>query len=107
MHYEEAIGVGRVISPLQRKMLLDLDNWPGDKASDYNSAELVWKKLIEAAPDFPSGFRLTPRGLEVKNAILLKALSDAELLAEYDKAEVESWRAERIVREMEDRDLTF
>ena len=107
MHYEEAIGVGRVISPLQREMLLELDNWPIGAATDYNREELIWKKLVEPADDRACGMRLTARGAEVKNALLLKALSDEQLLASYHKAEVESWLAERVVREMEDRDLVF
>ena len=107
MNYEEAIGVGRVISPAQLAMLLNMDAWPADRRRDFNVEELLWKDLITPAADTISGYALTERGEAVRLARRLKELDDAALLKVYQRTDGESHFAERVVREMEDRQLTF
>ena len=107
MNYEEAIGVGRVMSPAQLAMLLDMDAWPADRRRDYNVEELLWRELIVPEPDSISGYALTPRGEAVRIARRLKDLDDVALLKVWDRGGGESAFSEKVVREMEDRQLVF
>ena len=53
--FEEARGVGLSLSPGQRRMLLDLENWSTGDATAYNCGELVWKELIYRTSWSPAG----------------------------------------------------
>ena len=102
MTFDEALGVGRALSLIQRRMLLDLANWPNDEATCFNREELVWKELIYRTSWSPS-YRLTERGLAVRTAMEMRALSDGELLKTYYATDGQSLLAVAAVRELEDR----
>jgi hypothetical protein len=105
MTYEEAIGIGRVISPAQLGMILNMDAWPPDRRRDYNVEELLWKDLIEPCSETISGFALTARGEAVREARRLKEADDATLLRIFSRTDGESAFALRVMREIEDRHL--
>lgn len=105
MNYEEAIGVGRAISPSQLAMVLNMDSWPPDPRRDYNIEELLWKDLIEPAPNTFCGYALTARGEAVRDARRLKGLDDVTLLRTFNRTDGESIFALRVLREIEDRRL--
>jgi hypothetical protein len=105
MNYEEALGVGRAISPAQLAMILSMDAWPADRRRDFNIDELLWKQLIVPDPDTISGYALTPRGDAVRIAARLKSLDDKTLLRTFDRTDGESAFAVRVLREIEDRQL--
>lgn len=106
MRFEEAIGVGRTISPAQLAMILHMDAWPPDRRRDYNIEELLWKELIVPSPETISGYALTYRGEAVRDARRLKHdLGDRALLRAYGRTDGESTFALRVLREIEDRRL--
>lgn len=105
--YEEAIGIGRVISPAQMAMILSMDAWPPDRRRDYNVDELLWKALIEPDPETISGYRLTERGERVRIAHRLKEVDPRTLLTIWGPTEGESEFALQVLREIEDRQLDW
>ena len=107
LNFEEAIGLGRVISPAQMEMILNMDAWPADRRRDYNVEELLWKELIEPSPETISGYVLTDRGERVRMARRLKSLDDQTLQNIFNRTEGESEFALQVLREMEDRNLDW
>lgn len=103
--YEEALGIGRVLSPAQMAMLLQMDAWPPDQRRDYNVDELLWKELIEPDPETISGYRLTERGERVRVARRLKEVDDRTLVRIWCRTGGESEFALQVLREIEDRNL--
>ena len=103
--YEEAVGIGRVISPAQMAMVLQMDAWPPDQRRDYNVDELLWKELIEPDPETISGYRLTERGERVRIARRLKGVDSETLLHIWNRTGGESEFALQVLREIEDRRL--
>ena len=104
LSFDEAIGVGRHLSAIQRKMLLDLENWPDNDATDYNRQELIWKELIFRTSWSPQ-YRWTDRGLAVVMALQMRALSDVDLKAMFQSAQGACQIAVAALREIEDRHL--
>jgi hypothetical protein len=105
MTYEEAIGVGRAISPAQLAMVMHMDAWPPDRRRDYNVEELLWKDLITPSAETICGYALTDRGEAVREARRLKEVDDATLLRILKRTDGESAFAVRVLREIEDRRL--
>ena len=107
MNYEEAIGVGRVISPTQLAMVMHMGALPPECRRDYNIDELLWKDLISPSTETVSGYALTDRGESVREARRLKDTDDATLLRIFHRTDGESAFALRVLREIEDRSLDF
>jgi len=106
MTFDEAIGIARQISPIQRRMLLDLETWPDNDATTYNRGELLWKELIVRATG-STHFRLTERGTAVATALRLNAISDEQLLETHQGADPASLIGIASLREIEERRLLF
>ncbi|UAK25836.1 hypothetical protein [Sphingomonas nostoxanthinifaciens] len=107
LQFEEALGIGRVLSSVQMTMLLDMDAWPPDRRRDYNVEELLWKELIEASPETISGYALTQRGERVRLARRLRDVDAVTLLRIFNRTNGESDFAVQTLREIEDRRLDF
>lgn len=106
MTFDEAIGIGRVISAIQRRMLLEMDNWPDGQATAYNRDELVWKELIFRTSWSPA-YQLTERGQAVVMALQMRALSDCDLLRTFKSTSGHCATFIAALREIEDRRLDF
>jgi hypothetical protein len=105
MTYEEAIGVGRAISPAQLAMVMHMDAWPPDRRRDYNVEELLWKELITPCAETICGYALTERGEAVREARRLKEVDDPTLLRILHRTDGDGAFAVRVLREIEDRRL--
>ena len=100
--FEEARGVGLSLSMIQRRMLLDLENWEPSEATTYNCGELIWKELIYRTSWSPA-YRYTERGLATKMALEMHALDDRTLIALYHATNGYNLEAIAALREIEDR----
>jgi hypothetical protein len=103
MLYEEALALANILTPNQRAMLFDLQSWSETTETPYNIKELLWKSLIQLAPE--GGFVRTERGELVVQTTLLRSWPDDDLLAAALANDHEPAFAMGIAREIEDRKL--
>ena len=104
MTFDEAIGIGRQISPVQRRMILDIDTWPDSDVTTYNREELVWKQLI-VRTSRAAQYSLTDRGEAVALALRMNALTKRELLETYREADPASLRGIAALSEIRERKI--